>query len=71
MKRKQKFNASKLAKAVINKRIKDNLSLRDIEKSEGISITTIRKVEAQTMVPGADNLAKICNWLGKNVQDFF
>jgi hypothetical protein len=69
----QKFNLSKLAKAILDKRTKDNLTFRGIAKTtkNALPHSTLHRIEDQAAVPSATVLGAICNWLGQPVSNFF
>ena len=71
--KKQKFNLAKLAKAILAKRVKDNLNFRQITKDTkgALPHSTLHRIEGQQTNPSAEILADICNWLEVEVQTFF
>lgn len=68
-----KFDIKKLAKDVLEKRTKDNLTFRSIAKAtkNKVTTTTLQRIEAATQVPRTDTFGIICGWLGKPVQNYF
>lgn len=71
--KKQSFNLSKLAKAILAKRVKENLNFRGIEAATKGKLpkATLHRIEAEQTSPSPAVLAEICNWLGVEVQTFF
>lgn len=69
----QKFNSKKFAKAILDKRTREGLTFRAIQKSTKDRITggTLCRLEAETQLPNAETLADVCNWLGLPVQTFY
>lgn len=67
------FNHNKLAKDILNKRTKDDLSFRAIEiATKGkLNKTTLQRIEDKTQEPKASTLADICTWLNVPVQNYF
>ena len=70
---KQKFNAKKLAKAILDKRIKDDLSFKAITKNTkgALHYATLQRVEGEVAMPSAAILGDICNWLELPVSTFY
>lgn len=68
---KQSFKLDKLAKAILAKRTKDDLSFRAIETKTGISKATLQRIEAGALMPSAASLGEICTWLELPVNNFF
>ena len=68
-----KFDLKLLAKDVLAKRVKDNLTFRGIQKeTKGkVMSATLQRIEAATQMPRADTLGDICQWLGKPVNHYF
>lgn len=70
---KQKFKQSQLAKDILTKRIKDNLSFSQVAEllNDKISKSSLHRLEDKGQSPSAEVLADICNWLGKPVSYYF
>lgn len=74
IKMKQKFNQKKLAADILAKRVKDNLTFRQLDKAtelRGVSYSQIQRIETGQVMPAADTLAMVCNWLSKPVSNYF
>jgi hypothetical protein len=70
---KHKFNGAKLAKDILAKRNKENLSFRGIEKTTKgkLTISTLQRLEDNTQEPKASTLGDVCNWLGKDISIYY
>jgi transcriptional regulator with XRE-family HTH domain len=65
------FNLKKMAKDILAKRNKEDLSFRQIETKTGINKAILYRIEAEKGAPSIDVLPDICNWLGVDVQTYF
>lgn len=65
-----KFQFKALSRAILDKRVKEDLSTRAAAKQAGIDPGTFNNIEFGKPCK-LDNLAKVCNWLGVQVQTFF
>jgi len=68
-----KFKSALLAKDILAKRNKENLSFRQIEKTTKgrLTVSTLQRLEDNTQEPKASTVADVCNWLGKPVATYF
>ena len=68
-----KFNSKKLAADILSKRVKDDLTFRKIEKqTKGkLTVSTLQRIEGETQIPKCDTLADVCNWLEKDISNYF
>lgn len=66
----QKFSHEKLAKAIIAKRVKDNLSLSGAGEQAGVTKITVLRAEQHKSIT-IDTLILLCNWMKVPVQNFF
>jgi transcriptional regulator with XRE-family HTH domain len=67
----QKFNNAALAKAIIDKRTRDNISVRAMREQTGMPITLIFRLEAETREPTLNEYAVLCEWLNVPLTHFF
>jgi transcriptional regulator with XRE-family HTH domain len=65
-----KFNSKQLAKDILSKREKDNLTYAQAEKETGLYKSVIHRAESGLNV-SLDALPVLCNWLGVQVQKYF
>jgi len=65
-----KFDISHLAKIIIQKRVDDNLGLREAAKSCKVSYPTLHRIETKKTCR-IEHLPAICNWLGITIQSLF
>lgn len=65
-----KFHIVRLAEDFLNKRQKENLSLKQVAKTLGVSLSSAFRIESANVIT-IDTLVKVCNWLGVNVQHYF
>lgn len=64
------FDSETLSKSIKTKRIIDlNVDLRKCAKKIDVSAATLQRIETGKM-PDVMTLAKICKWLGTNMQDY-
>lgn len=70
--KKQKFNSKAFAKAILAKRVKDDLSFKKIEASVKGAFTSsaLQKLEAETITPSITLFVEVCNWLNVPAQSF-
>ena len=70
---KHSFNLKRLAKDILAKRIREGLSFNKIEEETKGKLTRsmMQRIEAEQVIPQADKLADICNWLAVPVQNYF
>lgn len=66
-----KFDSKLLAKDVLAKREKDNLTFRAIQKTSGIKPSQLYGIEAGNTIPTCDTLANILTWLNQPVEKYF
>lgn len=65
------FDLKTLAKDCIAKRETEGLSLRIIQKTNGIGFTQLWAIESEASFPNANTLAKVIDWLGLPVEKYF
>lgn len=65
------FNRKLLAKMILDKRIKDNLSFGSITEATGISKSVMYNFEAAKGSPSVEMLARVCDWLNVSPVVFF
>lgn len=71
MSKKLTFDRAALAKAILAKRTKDDLSFGQIQDSHGIGKSKLHAMEDQAHSPNSDTLAIVCDWLDVNPGIFF
>jgi hypothetical protein len=64
------FNRKQLAKDMLAKRTKENLSTRKAADQAKVNYQTFNNVEFEKDCKPA-TLGKLCNWLGVQVQKYF
>lgn len=57
------INVAELGRAIKQKRVENNLSLRDVANETNVSASTLSRIENGTGKPDADNIAALTNWL--------
>ena len=67
---KQRFNTKAFSTAIKQKRIIEMDSLREVASNIGISYSSISRCE-NGGVPNVLHYAKICKWLGVEMETFF
>lgn len=65
------FDGKLLAKDILDKRIKDNLSFRAIYAETGLHPSQLQNVEACNTAPSADKFAAIITWLSVDANRYF
>lgn len=67
-----KFNPAKLSKAVIDKRQREGINVRDASKQTGgkISPSGFFRIEEKAVID-AERLGIICKWLGMPITEFY
>lgn len=69
----QNFNLKKLAKDILAKRTKENISFRDITKQlkSKVHFSSVQRIEDATQMPSAETLGVLCDWLSKPVSEYY
>lgn len=65
-----KFDGDKFANDIFEKRLKQNLSLRELEKITGVKHWIIHKME-EGQQPPVDAFGKMCAWLNVSTDKYF
>lgn len=65
-----KFDYSKLAAHILNKRSSEDVSFRTMAAQAGVTISTCHRAEAAGGGLTVDNVIALCNWLNVTVQYF-
>lgn len=65
------FDYKSLSRDILNKRTKEGLSFRAIEKATKIPVHIVYSMEEAKRIPSCANLALVLTWLGKTANTYF
>ena len=65
------FDYKTLSRDILQKRTKEDLSFRVIQKQSGVPVHILHSVESRKMIPNCVNFAKVLTWLGRTANTYF